>query len=188
MIDINCHSRGTRGLTWAINGEAMFRSFVILLLTVLLGCTQSKTGPNVPPQSTQNEPSTVSSVAPSETSLIQGTWEIVKAERDGTAKPDEVGGTVTFESGNAAIRTPSGDVSKYKVVLHPDQQPKAIDWIIEQDNQTHVLHGLYELNGDRLINCSPAGFGLPRPTALGTTKGDGCFYFELKRRKNNTKS
>lgn len=152
---------------------------MILILTAMIGCTQSKTDPNVRSLATP--------VSPSESSLIQGTWEIVKAQRDGTAKPDEVGGTVTFESGKATIRSPSGNVSTYKVVLHTDQQANAIDWIVEQDKETYVLHGLYELNGDRLITCSPAGFGLPRPTVLGTTTGDGCFYFELKRRNDNTK-
>ncbi len=105
------------------------------------------------------------------------------AEREGAANPGEIGGTITFEGDRAVSRAPDNTVGEYKVILHVHQQQKGIDWIMKQGDNTHVLQGLYELDGDTLKNCSPEAFGHPRPTELETKSGDHRFVFVLKRRQ-----
>ena len=164
----------------------LFRLCVVLLAIVLFGCTRSEPAPKIHTQATSEVPATGGTAVPSDLALIQGEWKVVKAERDGTAKPDEIGGLVTFDGETAVVRTPSGQVSEFRFVLNADKQSNAIDWIMKEGNETHVLHGLYQLDGDTLVNCSPAGYGLPRPTALETKEGDGRFVFMLKRQASNS--
>ncbi len=118
---------------------------------------------------------------------LQGDWIVVKCDRNGMPNPGEIGGRITFDGNTAIVYTPDGIRTKYRISLHPEQSPKAIDWMIVQDGQRQVLHGIYTLEGDTLRNCSPAAFGALRPTELATKSGDGRWVFELKRRNCSRK-
>lgn len=115
--------------------------------------------------------------------LLQGDWIIVDAQRDGVPYPAEIGGTTTFAGHRVTAKTTDGVVATYDIKIDPSKDPKTIDWTLQQGDERQTLFGLYRIEGDTLINCSPPRFEMPRPTELQTKHGDERWLFTLNRVK-----
>ena len=92
---------------------------------------------------------------------IQGTWVAVSGEADGKeASADEIKDFQVVFTADKLVFNPKGDnrASSYK--LDPAKTPKVIE-VTPQDGPAKgkTLHGLYELDGDRLKLCLQNGDG-----------------------------
>jgi uncharacterized protein (TIGR03067 family) len=106
---------------------------------------------------------------------FQGTWRQIAYEKDGVADhPDEQGWEprCTFTDDTFVVTLADGSIPiKGSFKLHPDQEPKAVDWMdsIGEDAGKTLL-AIYSLEGDRLTFCAAAP-GLERPTEFRTRPG-----------------
>lgn len=153
-----------------IGAEMRILSFLCLLM--LCGCNR---------QIADRDDTDDRSKAGTDAELLVGDWEIVECWRDGKEFPSEIGGTISFGGKNAEIVTTDGARTVYRIEINDLEQPSHIDWILTQAGETQTLHGIYELDGGRLSNCSPATFGDDRPGSMETVQGDGRWLFRLRR-------
>jgi uncharacterized protein (TIGR03067 family) len=112
---------------------------------------------------------------------IQGSWNIVAAERAGKAD-DEIKSLVTqlvFE-GEKVKATVGGETKEGKLTLDATKKPKEIT-VTPTDGEAPML-GIYDLDGDTLKLCILEG-GKDRPKDFTTKEGSESILLVLKRAK-----
>lgn len=123
----------------------------------------------------------------SDAALIQGTWEIIAAEKDGMPVRDFVTSRIEFK-GNVVkgsfFNIPRGYPAKTaesRFRLDPATSPKSLDWII---NNREFKAGVYSLQNHELKICINRSL-TERPTALKTRIGDNRTVYVLRRISSN---
>lgn len=137
-------------------------------LLLLLGSERKRRAPTASP----NE----------EFAKVQGTWEFVSMEVEGTKKPEEEFKKYTavlegdqwmvYEGTNVKAQTP--------FELDPRANPKTID-LFPSDGR--VLQGIYTLKDDQLTMCDRGTEKGDRPTEFGTKPDSGLVLVVLRRVK-----
>jgi len=115
-------------------------------------------------------------------SELQGEWQLVALEREGTSVANLYNGRLVIEGTQFTKHQTAPDGREIRgesgrLVLAPGNRPNAIDVRLWEGTG----HGLYQLNGDDLILCMTRNGG-PRPTAFRTRPGDDQ-VLETYRRK-----
>jgi uncharacterized protein (TIGR03067 family) len=113
---------------------------------------------------------------------LQGTWEIVSVEKDGSAVPqDDIAGMTVVISGSAYKLINKDNVSKGTFSLDPSKEPKQMDVHHTDDNSAQAMPAIYEVTSDTLRVCyNPEGGA--RPTTF-STKPDSGFLSVVYKRK-----
>jgi uncharacterized protein (TIGR03067 family) len=112
----------------------------------------------------------------SDLDVLQGTWEQVGFEENGSSKPqDEHGATgamTTFSQNRFMVRTLDGILLlEGTFELDPLSSPKAVDWIdMIGPDAGKRLPAIYKLEKDRFIFIA-ADAGAPRPVVFRTAPG-----------------
>jgi uncharacterized protein (TIGR03067 family) len=125
-----------------------------------------------------------------EADILQGTWRVASAERDGMPPPeDEIKKiTVTIKGDKlTARRTENAEKPEEKVyemsfTIDPSQKPKWIDvTYMDGERKGESSQGVYELNGDTLKICMSRGN--TRPNDFETKPDSQRHLLVLKRGK-----
>lgn len=113
---------------------------------------------------------------------LQGTWEIVSVEKDGSAVPqDDIVGITVVISGSAYRLINKDNVSKGTFSLDASKDPKQMDVHHSDDNGAETMPAIYDATSDTLRVCyNPEGG--TRPTSF-TTKSDSGFMSVVYKRK-----
>ncbi len=115
---------------------------------------------------------------------LDGTWELVSAERDGAElKPQKA---VTMVSAGGTFVVKSGDtvVAAGTTKLDAGKKPKAVDvTYTDGPDKGRTFKGIYEVVGDTAKYCRAGTPEQERPTEFKTTAGDGGFFAVYKRVK-----
>jgi uncharacterized protein (TIGR03067 family) len=115
---------------------------------------------------------------------LQGTWNFVLREEDGTKLPRVKGGdfqTITFQGDKFEVKQGNTVVFAGTHKLDPAKNPKTIDLTVTGgDGKGTVQLGIYELQGDTLKACFDPK-GKKRPAEFATTTGSGTFLTTLQR-------
>jgi uncharacterized protein (TIGR03067 family) len=116
---------------------------------------------------------------------LQGTWEVVAAERDGKPLDRIKGGKLAISGQNFTIQTASGAELKGDYRLDPGKKPKAMDLThTEGALRDKTWQAIYQLDGEELKICyAETGSGKDRPTEFTTAEGSGRLLTVLKRVK-----
>ncbi len=111
---------------------------------------------------------------------LQGEWEIVSADEDGTAvkKPDLKSLTIVGRRGEFVFRL--GAV-RALITLDPTTTPPLFDVFGLSEAFPFGGHGIYKLDGDQLTLCWAASGD--RPKQFATKPGDDTRLYVLKRAK-----
>ncbi|MDB5340822.1 MAG: hypothetical protein JWN70_6441 [Planctomycetaceae bacterium] len=118
---------------------------------------------------------------------LEGTWNLVSAQRDGKATPaDEVKKTRISFRGNQFEFPDAADIGtsqKGTLQLDPSKKPKWMDSTATTDaGKGSVSLGLYEISGDDYKVCF-APPGKPRPQEFVSKPGSGAILQIWKRAK-----
>jgi uncharacterized protein (TIGR03067 family) len=118
--------------------------------------------------------------AKKELEKLQGSWTIMKVERDG----DDLGGL----AGGAEMEiegekyTAPGIAASFK--LDPSKDPKAIDIsYTEGPAAGQTVKGIYKLEGDTFTICRALAESGDRPKEFSAPSGSSRMLFEFKRKK-----
>jgi uncharacterized protein (TIGR03067 family) len=114
---------------------------------------------------------------------LQGTWEIVSAEKDGSAVPqDDIAGMNVVISGSGYRLINKDNVSKGTFSLDASKDPKQMDVHHQSENgDDHEMAAIYDVTSDTLRVCyNPEGGS--RPTSF-STKADSGFLSVVYKRK-----
>jgi uncharacterized protein (TIGR03067 family) len=108
---------------------------------------------------------------------IQGTWQLVSAERNGQPLPEDSLRNVSlvFAGDQLTTKTARG-ATEARFSLDPNGDPRAID----MDMGTAVGLGIYHLDGDDL-KIAHGEVGQPRPSQFGPNEGVSLTLLVLKR-------
>jgi uncharacterized protein (TIGR03067 family) len=113
---------------------------------------------------------------------LQGTWQLVSAESDGKATPDDQVKKVRIVIQGAKHSVYVGNQSVAKDVpftIDPTKKPKEVTDLLPNGKE---LKGIYELDGDTLRSCV-APVGKDRPTEFTAAAGSGQTLRVFKRAK-----
>jgi uncharacterized protein (TIGR03067 family) len=107
---------------------------------------------------------------------IQGTWQLLYAETDGTNAPAKTVQSIRVEIKGTSHSVYFGDkeiAHDVSFVINPSANPKTTDDTINEgpDKGKHIL-GIYQLTDDTLISCV-AKAGNDRPKEFSTAPGSG---------------
>ena len=119
---------------------------------------------------------------------IQGMWVAVSAEMDGKPAPAEaIKDLSILVTADKMAFNPKGEDRQSLYKLDPTTTPKGIE-LTPQDGPAKgkTVHGLYELDGDRLKLCLLNGPG-EEPKAFATTPGSNLRLLILKRKPADDK-
>jgi uncharacterized protein (TIGR03067 family) len=114
---------------------------------------------------------------------LQGTWEIVSLEKDGSAAPqDDIAGLTVMITGSGYKLINKDNVSKGTFTLDASKEPKQMDVQHQSENGgSHSLPSIYEVTGDTLRVCyNPEGGA--RPTSFATKPDTGYISIVYKRK------
>jgi len=114
---------------------------------------------------------------------LQGTWEIVSFEKDGTAAPqDDIAGLTVIITGSSYKLINKDNVSKGTFSVDASKEPKQMDVQHQTESgDSQSLPSIYEVSGDTLRVCyNPEGGA--RPTSF-STKPDTAFISVVYKRK-----
>jgi uncharacterized protein (TIGR03067 family) len=115
---------------------------------------------------------------------IQGTWDLVRIERDGKAlKAQE--DTRAITTGNKfVIKTGDKVIAAGTFKLDPSKKPKTLETTYtEGPNKGKTLKGIYHLDGDTLKFCVATSPDGERPTEFKTKPDSGAFLAVYKKAK-----
>ena len=113
---------------------------------------------------------------PSDLDTLQGTWEQVGFEENGTSKSQDEHGTTgamtTFSQNRFMVRALDGTLLLEGIFeLDPSSSPKTVDWIdMMGPNAGKKLPAIYKLEKDRFVFIA-ADAGAPRPAVFRTASG-----------------
>jgi uncharacterized protein (TIGR03067 family) len=122
--------------------------------------------------------------AKEELKKLEGTWELVTAERDAVRMPaDGPKGMKAVVKGNILTFAKGDEVfAESTIAIDPTKKPKTIDATsTKNDDKGKIVIGIYELEGDNLKLCLARG--KERPTEFSTKKDSGCTLYVYKRAK-----
>ncbi len=114
---------------------------------------------------------------------LQGTWEIVSVEKDGSALPtDDISGMTVVITGSAYRLINKDNVSKGTFSLDSSKDPKQMDIRHQGENgDEHEMSAIYEATSDTFRVCyNPEGGA--RPPSF-STKPDSGFLLVVYKRK-----
>jgi uncharacterized protein (TIGR03067 family) len=115
---------------------------------------------------------------------LQGTWRMVRGERDGKPVPPDAvrTATLTMEGNMHTVRVGEDSyIGTQK--LDPSTQPKSIDVTDSEGRfKGQTLKGIYRVEGDELTVCF-AKPGEQRPTKFTTRSGTGSLMDVWRREK-----
>jgi uncharacterized protein (TIGR03067 family) len=162
----------------AMHGRSLLL-FLVALLTVAAGAAAVAADARDP------DP-TKRVAAEEEARRLEGVWEVIHYEANGTTDPEKSGMKVVFERGE--IRIDDGTEADYRV--DPRTDPKRINArgigsrvVSLNGNQPCRmffccdLRGIYYREGDRMVLC----YGIPQPTAFRTAEDCPGTLMTLKR-------
>jgi len=118
-------------------------------------------------------------VARDEMKKLAGTWEVVRAEKNGTPVPEDVRKSirVEFEGDVMRIRDTRGtDKSRY--TIDPSARPHSIEFLLGVNRETFAL-GIYELNEGKLTLCWSKQGGV-RPAKFASDDKEMTTVFVLE--------
>ncbi len=118
-----------------------------------------------------------------ELAKLQGEWELVYAEVDGQALPDEgFRGERTILQGERLTVVKGGEVLvRATMTFDPTTNPPTfVQTIAEGPHKGKKFHGIYELTGDRLRSCGVPG-DQERPREFVTRNGEKLFVIQRVR-------
>jgi len=126
--------------------------------------------------------------AKSDTEIIQGTWKIVKAEKDGNPIPEEVIKQVlriVFDGEKfRSDETGAHNALEATFKLDQNKKPKALDLtFLNAPLKGEKVACIYELKGDDLKLVLPIREKTDRPTEFKTAPGSDLALYVLKRVK-----
>ncbi len=150
-------------------------ALVPLTTTVLAAALLAGAGAAQPQKTGKDE------LAKKDLALLQGTWELVSAERDGGVKlPPEVVQMIklVFE-GNTLVVHLGTNQKKATITLDPTKNPKEIDMLSDGVNSP----GLYQVDKDMLKLMIDAK-DKTRAKEFATHKDDTQMLLVLKRKKD----
>jgi uncharacterized protein (TIGR03067 family) len=114
---------------------------------------------------------------------LQGTWEIVSVEKDGSQVPqDDIAGMTVMISGSAYKLINKDNVSKGTFSLDASKDPKQMDVRHQSENgDSHSMPAIYEITADSFRVCyNPEGE--TRPTSFSTKPDSGFLSVSYKRK------
>jgi uncharacterized protein (TIGR03067 family) len=114
---------------------------------------------------------------------LQGTWEIVSVEKEGSQLPqDDIAGMTVMISGSAYKLINKDNVSKGTFSVNASKEPKQMDVHHQTENgDAPMMAAIYEATADTLRVCyNPEGD--TRPTSF-STKADSPFLSVVYKRK-----
>jgi uncharacterized protein (TIGR03067 family) len=117
-------------------------------------------------------------------SELEGTWDLVRVERDGQElKPQK--GTQMVTTGNKFVLK-AGDkvIVAGTTKLDPGKKPKAVDvTYTEGPDKGKTFKGIYEIEGDTARFCRAGTPEQERPTGFQTKPGTGALASTYQRAK-----
>jgi uncharacterized protein (TIGR03067 family) len=122
-------------------------------------------------------------VAKKDWKLLNGTWEAVRAVKDGKEQPSKGKATMTFKDGKYTVKVGDKVAGEGTFNLDPTATPKSLD-ITPSSGPDKGKTGLaiYEVKEDSLRLCWAPG-GKSRPKAFESKEGSGLFLVTFKRVK-----
>jgi uncharacterized protein (TIGR03067 family) len=119
--------------------------------------------------------------------MLQGTWNFVSVEQDGSKQPRRKRGediqTITFKGDKFEVKRGSKVIQAGTQRLDPSKNPKTIDAnVTEGEGKGTIQPGIYELQGDTLTACFDPQ-GKKRPTEFKTTAGSGYSLTVMQRER-----
>jgi uncharacterized protein (TIGR03067 family) len=116
----------------------------------------------------------------SDKDLIQGTWNIEKADRDGNAaSPDEIKGLqLIFKDDKYTLKTPGGGDLEGTFKLDPAKKPKQLEATLASGE---TLKGIYKIEKDTFTLCISVVPGGERPADF--KGGAGIHLYVMKKAK-----
>jgi uncharacterized protein (TIGR03067 family) len=125
--------------------------------------------------------------AKSDKDKLQGTWQVVSAERMGKAMPEPEKHKLVIEGDTLTIQRGDAVLFKGKVKLDPAKKPKTLDMEFTEDaggqKKGQVSQGIYVIEGDTLKWCNAAPGAEDRPTEFSTNDKKNHMLIVLKREK-----
>jgi uncharacterized protein (TIGR03067 family) len=174
------------------NKENCMRRFVcimtagLLAIALLSGCSDKEPRSNNEPQS-QKEPQR-DKASQSDKDKLQGTWQMVSAERMGGPLPGFKEQKILIEGDMLTFKQGDEVLFNGKIALDPSKQPKTLDMALTEDAQGHhqgeVSQGIYEVEGDTFKWCNASPGEPDRPKEFSTNKEENHMLLVLKRDKN----
>jgi len=124
--------------------------------------------------------SSTSSTLEDEYARLQGTWEFLSMQVDGSPKPEPEYKkfTVVFKSNVWTVLEGTNVKAETPFDLDPTSNPKTID-LYPSDGR--VLQGIYTLAGDRFTMCDRGSEKGDRPTQFATAPNSGLVLVTLRR-------
>ena len=118
---------------------------------------------------------------------MQGTWEVVSAERMGKAMPDPKEHKLVIEGDTLAVQRGDKVMFKGKFKLDPAQKPRTLDLEITEGGgekyKGKVSRGIYVVDGDTLKWCNAEPGVEDRPNQFATNGEKNHMLIVLKREK-----
>ena len=110
---------------------------------------------------------------------MSGTWEVVRAEKNGSPVPEEIRKTirVEFEGDIMRIRDARG-IDKSRYTIDANAKPHSIEFLLGSNRETFAL-GIYELNDGKLTLCWSKQGGV-RPTKFASDEKEMTTVFVLE--------
>lgn len=98
---------------------------------------------------------------------LQGRWVCVWDQRDGRVDQRQIGTVFVFDGTVMTHAFPDGHSSRWEFRLHPETQPKGIDWrLLRETRPTDFEPSIFWLSGDTFVFCD--GFPIDtRPEHFG---------------------
>jgi uncharacterized protein (TIGR03067 family) len=122
----------------------------------------------------------VQAEARSDLDELQGDWQVVAVEHGGRVLPKDQFPFATLLIRDDTIAHEGGPhhLLKARFLLHPEQQPKALD-MESEGYHGDVYHAIYTLEGDTLTICRTDD--ATRPTEFASSSGSNVLLYTAKR-------
>jgi uncharacterized protein (TIGR03067 family) len=116
-------------------------------------------------------PSLKEDKAKKDVEMLQGTWRAVSVAVDGCVLDHPGERTITFEKDTFTVKRGGRLLDKGTYTLDPSKEPKAIDTVGKElpEDEGKTDKGIYRVDKDTFIWCSPSSGGGDRPTAFTST-------------------
>ena len=118
---------------------------------------------------------------------LQGTWQMVSAERKGQPMPGFETQKLVIEGDTLTFKQGDGVLFEGKITLDPSKQPKTLDMELIEDAQGHhkgeVSQGIYAVEGGTLKWCNASPGEPDRPREFSTNEEKNHMLVALTREK-----
>jgi uncharacterized protein (TIGR03067 family) len=111
----------------------------------------------------------------------QGTWDIVRTERDGQPDTDEAEVTFRLVGEHYVIKTDDEVTERGRLVIDPTKAPKQCSFHVEfGPDLGKQRDGIYVLTGDTLRLCMAQPGEADRPMELASTNGHCLMVLQMR--------